>query len=356
VLARLLAAGANPDLHGKKSDPPLISVTRQRLGAPLKALIQQQAKLNSRDRYGRTALWFAAGLLCREGPGAPCGRCGPCKRVASGGSLSNHPDLLVIDPIEEGEEHIRIARIAQRAEAGGAPNQRSLESFLDLCALEGGHRPVIVREAHRMNLAAQNALLKTLEEPRPGTLLVLETQRPELLLPTIRSRLVRLRFEPLEAEECAAVLIGLDLTPEQAHELTRASGGSPGRALALFEREALAAREILWDVARGTLPVVRAANELWELKGHFPGKTPAAMLRERVRMSLDLALELGRERLAFQCGIPAAELIAGEMIESLPRDGRLEEGLEKLLECRADVDRNLGPEAILDRALLVLRP
>ena len=43
--------------------------------------------------------WFAAGLMCQGGPGAPCGRCGPCKRLSSGGESSNHPDLLVLDPV-----------------------------------------------------------------------------------------------------------------------------------------------------------------------------------------------------------------------------------------------------------------
>ena len=93
------------------------------------------------------ALWFAAGLLCAQGPGRPCGVCGPCKRVSSGGNLGNHPDLLVIDPIEDGEERIRVARIAQRSD--GDADDRSLEAFLDLRALEGGYRPVIVRESHR---------------------------------------------------------------------------------------------------------------------------------------------------------------------------------------------------------------
>lgn len=303
----------------------------------------------------RAALWFAAGLLCSEGPGEPCGACGPCKRVSSGGAGGNHPDLLVIDPIEEGEERIRIASIAERSDSGGE-SDRSLESFLDLRAMEGGYRPVVVREAQRMNVAAQNALLKTLEEPRPGTLLVLETHRPELLLETIRSRVARLRFTALEAEACAALLVEKGLAREVALELTRASNGSPGRALWLSEKGALLAREILWDVARGVTSPVRASRLLWELEGRFAGKTPAAKARERVRLGLDLALELCRERLAFQSGIPPEELAAGATIASLPPVSRLEEGLEKLMECRADVDRNLGPEAILDRALLVLRP
>ena len=310
----------------------------------------------------RAALWFASGLLCAEGPGEPCGGCGPCKRVGSGGSLGNHPDLLVIDPIEEGEERIRISRIAERAEGPTEGAGRSLESFLDLRALEGGHRPVCIREAHRMNPAAQNALLKTLEEPRPGTLLVLETHRPELLLPTIKSRVVRLRLEALDPAECVDVLTEHGVDPGLAAELTRLSHGSPGRALDLAARNALEARDILLAVARGAKPVTGAAGELWELEGRFPGKTPAAKARERVRLSLDLALELARERLKLGVGVPPGELAFGEALADLPlprraaAPRRLEAVVEELVECRADVERNLGPEAILDRALLVLRP
>ena len=81
-----------------------------------------------------------------------------------------------------------------------------MEGFLDLRALEGRGRIVIVREAQRMNVAAQNALLKTLEEPRPGTVLVLEAHKSDRLLPTIKSRCVRIRFEPLDVADCVQVL------------------------------------------------------------------------------------------------------------------------------------------------------
>ena len=302
----------------------------------------------------RAAVWFAAGLLCADGPGRPCGACGPCKRVSSGGHLGNHPDLLVIDPLEEGEERIRVARIAERSDGEG--DGRSLEAFLELRALEGGYRPVLVRESHRMNAAAQNALLKTLEEPRPGTLLVLETHRAELLLPTIKSRVVRLRFEPLGTEECRMVLAESGIDPEQARELTCIAGGSPGRALVLAERNALVARDVLFKLAGGSWSTVEAAALLWELEGRFPGKTPAAKARERVRMSLDLAIELARCRLAFQAGVPAEELAFGHDLAALPEASGLEVEIETLVECRGDVERNLAPEAILDRALLALRP
>ena len=134
--------------------------------------------------------WFASGLLCAEGPGPPCGECGPCKRVRS----DNHPDLYVVDPTASGEETLRVQRIAYRPDAPNNPDPEDcVESFLDLRAVEAELRPVLLREAHRMNTAAQNALLKTLEEPRPGVVLVLETHRSDLLLETILSRCVRVR-------------------------------------------------------------------------------------------------------------------------------------------------------------------
>ena len=77
---------------------------------------------------GKFALlaWFAAGLLCERGPGEPCLSCGPCKRVQAGGAGGGHADLLVIDPLEEGEEQIRIARIAERS--GSADEPASVEA------------------------------------------------------------------------------------------------------------------------------------------------------------------------------------------------------------------------------------
>ncbi|MFT5690206.1 MAG: DNA polymerase III gamma/tau subunit, partial [Planctomycetota bacterium] len=51
--------------------------------------------------------WFATGLLCEGGPAAPCGECGPCKRVRTG----NHPDLYIVDPIKDEEETLRVTRI-----------------------------------------------------------------------------------------------------------------------------------------------------------------------------------------------------------------------------------------------------
>ena len=81
---------------------------------------------------------------------------------------------------------------------------------------EGRRRVVIVERADALLPEAQNALLKTLEEPPPASVFVLITARPDVLLPTVRSRCQRLRFAPLNAQDVAAILgraLCLDETP-----------------------------------------------------------------------------------------------------------------------------------------------
>ena len=140
--------------------------------------------LSGPDGIGKflAAEWLAFGLLCARGPARPCGACGPCKRLLAG----THADILVLDPESEGEEEIKISRITRR-ERDSQPN---VGDFLSLRPMEGGWRVVILRDADRMNEEAQNALLKTLEEPGTSTLLALVASRPESLLPTTRSRCV----------------------------------------------------------------------------------------------------------------------------------------------------------------------
>lgn len=304
------------------------------------------------------ARWLAAGILCASGPGRPCGSCGPCKRVTSGGEGGNHPDLLVVDPLAEGEERIRVHRIAYRPDTPGVSDpEKSVEHFLELREMEGRGRVVIVRESHRMNASAQNALLKTLEEPRPGTHLVLETHQSELLLSTIKSRCVRIRCQPLAAEDCGRVLETEGLAKDRARVLARWAEGSPGRALSLAARGAEEHREHLAAVLTGASTPWSAARELSGIEGDFPGKSAGARARDRARLVLDLALAIVRDRMRMAEGVAAEELAHGDLAEALGADDgprSLARTLERLLVARGDVERNLGPEAIVERALLVL--
>ena len=306
----------------------------------------------------QAALWFAMGCLCAKGPGVPCGTCGPCRRVTSGGERANHADLFVLDPLAEGEERIRIGRIAERGGSGeGESAGASLENFLGLRPLEGAWRVVVVRESQRMNVAAQNALLKTLEEPRAGTLMVLETHRTSALLPTIKSRCIRVRFEALTRAQCEEVLVGAGLEAREAEELARLAEGSPGLALDMARngtREFLAHLRALVAGERAALDL---ATELWEVEGEFRGKTDTALARERCRVVLELLQALLRDAWRAGAGVPSESLALGETALALA-DRVSEPELARrgrwLAMTRADVEHNLEPHALLERALQVV--
>jgi DNA polymerase-3 subunit delta' len=311
----------------------------------------------------QAAKWFACGMLCEEGPGEPCGECGPCKRVRSGSHRGNHPDLFVIDPQEQEQEHIRISRIAYRPEAPDVEDPEDcVESFLGLRALESQGRAVLIRDAHRMNAAAQNALLKTLEEPRPGVVLVLVTHRSDALLPTIHSRCTRLRFCALELEDCRRILARSGIEAELQARLARWAEGSPGRALALHARGVREMRARLRAVLTARESPHPAAAALHELEGAFSGDKPTARARDRATTFLSLVLAVLRDARRLEAGLASEELAHGELLEelrearALPQGAALAANLELCLECLADVERNVAPEALLERALLALAP
>jgi DNA polymerase-3 subunit delta' len=179
----------------------------------------------------RTALALAQVLNCErvvttaDGSDA-CGRCAACTRIARG----VHADILVIEPGDTGS--IKVDQVRQ------AIDRAAYRPF------EGRRRVVMVDQADALMSEAQNALLKTLEEPPAASTFVLITARPDVLLPTVRSRCQRLRFGPLSAADVAGVLVrDHGFEAGDARAAAAASGGSVGRAMAEGAEDAMTARE-----------------------------------------------------------------------------------------------------------------
>src|SRR5687768_9396436 len=146
--------------------------------------------------------------------GDACGTCGSCARIARG----VHPDVLAVRPGETGA--IKIDQVREAIE------RSAYRPF------EGRRRVVIIDDADAMAAEAQNALLKTLEEPPATSTFVLVTSRPDVLLPTVRSRCQRLRFGRLSPGDVASVLIRLhEYEPGPAHAAASAADGSGGAEL-----------------------------------------------------------------------------------------------------------------------------
>jgi DNA polymerase-3 subunit delta' len=154
-----------------------------------------------------------------------CGACPSCRRIARG----VHADVLIVEPGESGS--IKVDQVRDAIE------RAAYRPF------EGRRRVVIIDEADALIAEAQNALLKTLEEPPPASVFVLVTSRPDVLLPTVRSRCQHLRFGALGATEVADALIRAHgMEADDAHAAAAASDGRIGRALDESTEDAVAAR------------------------------------------------------------------------------------------------------------------
>ncbi len=150
-------------------------------------------------------------------PAGRCDCCAACVQVATG----IHPDFA------------HIARLPNRSDVL-IEQVRGLIEKLGVRPARGPRRVALIDDAETLNLPAQNALLKTLEEPPGHTIIFLIAQSERALLETVRSRMRPVRFAPLAPAEIAGVLeqrAGLD--PQRALEVARLARGSVGRALAM---------------------------------------------------------------------------------------------------------------------------
>lgn len=158
---------------------------------------------------------LAASLACANAP-APCGSCDGCRQMAAG----THPDLLWIE-LPAGKKEIGIA------------NARQLKRFVQLQAVAASRKIAVVDDADRLSIAAQNALLKSLEEPPGGASILLVTASPGTLLSTVRSRCQRVPFHPLADADVRSVLEAEVSDEAEIRQLVSEAEGSPGRALRL---------------------------------------------------------------------------------------------------------------------------
>jgi DNA polymerase-3 subunit delta' len=182
--------------------------------------------LSGPEGVGKTtlALDLAAGLLCEAVPvERPCRECRACRMVERDG----HPDLHRLGPAGPGRQVVI---------GGPEAKYRAVRdhiSELALLPVEGRARVAIVEGAERMNEDAQSALLKTLEEPPTGVVIVLCADQEMRLLPTVRSRCARIRLGLVGSRDIEAIVGDHDLAdPPMAARLGRLAGGRPGLALA----------------------------------------------------------------------------------------------------------------------------
>ncbi len=184
-------------------------------------------------QIGKTTLAraFAAALNC-TGDTPPCGECRACKMMLKGA----HPDLTLVEAEQE-DGRIKIDQV------------RTLQQTLALRPYEARYRVAILRRFDATRPVAQDALLKTLEEPAPNAVLILTADSTEGLLPTILSRCQPVNLRPLPIDRVREALEWQFSAPQEvAQNLAQLSGGRIGWAInTLHDPDALERRHAALD-------------------------------------------------------------------------------------------------------------
>lgn len=188
----------------------------------------------------RFAAALAQRLLCDatlQPADNACGECESCRLYASG----NHPDIrLVIPEADADVEEVEGRERSESSEKKKASSQiligqiRALERFVYIGGHRGSRRVIVIEPAEAMNAAAENALLKMLEEPPAGVCFILVSNRWRKLLPTIRSRCRSIAFGRPDAAQARQWLS--EQGADQALPLLALTGGAPMQALEEYEK------------------------------------------------------------------------------------------------------------------------
>jgi DNA polymerase III subunit delta' len=278
------------------------------------------------------ALALVRTLFCTEGNG--CGDCPPCRKV----DHHNHPDLHLLEP--DGNS-IKIEQV------------RNLQRDLNLRPHEASRKVCLIEAAETMTVGAANALLKTLEEPRGDTLLILLSSQPQRLLETIRSRCQPLFFarQPLELLR-DNLQAQLGVSDAEAHVLAALADGSfkkafgKDRQLYLEERRTLL--KTLTGLSPGSiLPTLEFAEQL-------------AGDKAALNDILEIFQAFYRDVLMSAHGRDPAELVNLDLVEKVQRVAAREtvagilHKLEALATARRHLERNLNPQLVVENLLLCL--
>jgi DNA polymerase-3 subunit delta' len=296
-----------------------------------------------------TAMAFALLLNCMHPvDGDACRICSSCKKIIN----RNHPDLILIEP-DQDKKAIGIDQI------------REINRHLAFSPVIGPYRIVIIDPAEKMSDEAANAFLKTLEEPPPGNLFILNARDPGQLFPTIVSRCQRVPFKPLPTEAIVRWLVKEgNADKEEAKILARLSEGSLGEALRLANDKLVTERVNLVSMVRGV--TTGTSDDLLDLAQRFYdlGKGVAhdkELKDDRVALMLGLWKSWFRDMLLIKLGGNLDLILNSDLRDHLREASALYsvDGLMKSVGVIARAERDLMENKnvlfLLERSLIGLR-
>jgi DNA polymerase-3 subunit delta' len=254
-----------------------------------------------------------------------CGSCRACDRI----QRAVHVDVLALEPDDKASIKIDLVREVLE--------QTSFRPF------EGARRLVLIREADTLEPQAQNALLKSLEEPPAGTVFVLTSALPGVLLPTVRSRLMRLAFGRLSEADVTRVLVERqEYAEREARAAAALADGSVANALALGSTDVAVLREMAMLLLNQAAANGPAASRL-QAASTVVGPPKNERSREELTLILRLLASMLRDLELLHLGGDNRGLANPGLADELAR-----------LRTRFGAERARGAFSAVDRAIVAL--
>ncbi len=275
---------------------------------------------------------FAKTLLCEEGGITACGKCKSCRQTESG----NHPDFKIV--------------VREKASLGVKEIREQVTSDAQIKPYCSSYKVYLIDEAEKMTEEAQNALLKTIEEPRSYAVFLILADRQELLLPTILSRCISLPLYPVAAEKIKRFLMERRGVPDYLAESAAAfSGGLVGRAVRYAESETFLQQR------KEVLQLAKTADEMTMAEVLETVKAFAAC-KESVQEYLDLLLLWYRDVLFYKAAGGSASLLFRDEAEAVSAQAakRSFENLQGLIDAIGQAKQRLKSNVNFENAVELL--
>ncbi len=272
----------------------------------------------------------------------PCLKCEACRQFSKG----VHADYHLLKRVED-KQNITIEQI------------RELQKKLSGHAFFKNYKVVIIEEADSLSLEASNALLKSLEEPRPKTIIILLAEKTSQLPSTILSRTQKIKFLPVEKESIYNYLIEKGAQRNMARDIANLSQGAPGRAIDFFSTPQM------WQTYLAQLKVfVNLSSASFFQRFDFCQKMFSAdkvnqIKLEKAKSLLNFWLTLARDLMLFKMGqnVNIINTAGEENLKKVALKYSLEElyAMQKnIIDSRQDLQNNANPKLVLENFLINL--
>ncbi|MCH5272957.1 MAG: DNA polymerase III subunit delta' [Lachnospiraceae bacterium] len=275
---------------------------------------------------------FAKTLLCEKGGIAACGTCKSCRQIESG----NHPDFKAV--------------VREKASLGVKEIREQVTSDAQIKPYSSDYKVYLIDEAEKMTEEAQNALLKTIEEPRSYAVFLILTGRQEMLLPTILSRCISLSLYPVATEKIKRFLMERRGVPDYLAESAAVfSGGLVGRAVRYAESETFI------EQRNEVLRLVKYIDEMTMAEVMETVKLFAAH-KESAGEYLDLILLWYRDVLLFKAAKDVNSLLFRDEQEAVfaQAQKRSFENLQRIVDAIEQVKQRLKSNVNFENAVELL--